>query len=439
LHKSILIRHFLAAFLFALFAGTLMACSEDAQESPADHGTPSIESTGQHGETKRAPLQGSKDRPRGMWVLCEGSQRVLEHPERFPELLRDAQALGVSDLFVQVYRGGRAWFHSSTADEQPYRDILERTGKDSFADLIEQAHAAGLRVHAWVNVLSLANNRDAPIVAELGKEVVSVDRHGRSILDYPGLELPEAPLMRMGTPAVWLDPAAPEVVRWLERTFKELVLGYPTLDGLHFDYIRYPDVLPFSPGSSFQVGMDFGYALATRQRFAHETGLTAPFGDRVGSPTRWDAWRRDQLSALVARLGKGARAAQPDLLLSAAVIAYPARAYLSMYQDWRRWLDDGLLDFAVPMLYTLDDRLLRYESASDANGVGGDRVWIGLGTWLFGKSPERAVAQIEIVREAGAYGDALFSWDSIAERPKLRDALAEAVRREDQTTRAAGR
>jgi len=141
----------------------------------------------------------------------------------------------------------------------------------------------------------------------------------------------------------------------------------------------------------------------------------------------------------VADLGKSARAAKPDLLLSAAVIAYPARAYLSMYQDWRRWLDEGLLDFAVPMLYTLDDRLLRYEASSGAHGVGGDRVWIGLGIWLFGTSPERAVAQIEIVREAGAHGDALFSWDSIAEKPRLRDALAKAVRKAGQKVGATGR
>jgi uncharacterized lipoprotein YddW (UPF0748 family) len=95
-----------------------------------------------------------------------------------------------------------------------------------------------------------------------------------------------------------------------------------------------------------------------------------------------------------------------------------------MYQDWRGWLDDELLDFAVPMLYTLDDRLLRYEAAAYAGGVGGDRVWIGLGTWLFAKNPQRAIDQIEMVRDSGGYGDALFSWDSIADHPELRDALA---------------
>ena len=65
---------------------------------------------------------------RGMWVLCQGSQRVLEHPDRIPMLIDDALALGVTDLFVQVYRGGRAWFDSSLADPSPYKKIVDAHG-----------------------------------------------------------------------------------------------------------------------------------------------------------------------------------------------------------------------------------------------------------------------------------------------------------------------
>jgi len=341
--------------------------------------------------------------------------------------LADAQALGVTDLFVQVYRGGRAWFNSSKADAAPYLAIQEQTGRDTLAELIAAAQAEGLRVHAWVNVLSLAGNKNSTLLKELGPDAIAVDRKGRSVLSYPKLELPEYPLLRMGTPAVWIDPAAPGVARWFASTFQELILGYPELDGIHFDYIRYPDVLPFAPGSRFGVGMDFGYGLATRQRFHEETGLEAPFQDKPGSANRWDQWRRDQLTALIREVRDAAAVARPDLLFSAAVLAYPERAYLSMFQDWRGWLDEGLLDFAVPMLYTLDDRLLRYEAAAYAGGIGGDRVWIGLGTWLFAKNPARALRQIETAREVGAHGDALFSWDSIADSPEFRAALARGL------------
>jgi hypothetical protein len=57
--------------------------------------------------------------------------------------------------------------------------------------------------------------------------------------------------------------------------------------------------------------------------------------------------------------------------------------------------------------------------------VAGDpeRVWIGVGAWLYAKRPEGAVAQLRLAREAGAGGDALFSWDAIADTPGLRAAL----------------
>ena len=109
-----------------------------------------------------------RPRPRALWVLAEGSQRVLENAEKVPTLVSEARALGASDLFVQVYRGGRAWYDAGLADARPFRNAREHAGVDLLADLIERAHAAGLRVHAWVNVLSLSQNRDAPLLAQLG-------------------------------------------------------------------------------------------------------------------------------------------------------------------------------------------------------------------------------------------------------------------------------
>jgi hypothetical protein len=99
------------------------------------------------------------------------------------------------------------------------------------------------------------------------------------------------------------------------------------------------------------------------------------------------------VTEVVLRVASAARAARPGLELSAAVWAYADRAYLSLYQDWRGWLDDGVLDFAVPMAYTRDDRLLRQMARAAIGGVGGPRVWLGLGAWLFAGEPARARAQ----------------------------------------------
>ena len=168
--------------------------------------------------------------PRGLWVLCQGSQRVLDDATRIPRLIEQAQALGATDLFVQVYRGGRAWFDSSLADAGPWQKAVEASGGvDPLASLLEQANAAGLRVHAWVNVLNLATNARAPIIDALGRGAVLVDQAGRSVLDYPDYDIPspDRAYYRMGTPGIWLDPAAPGVAARLTETFRRAAGALP--------------------------------------------------------------------------------------------------------------------------------------------------------------------------------------------------------------------
>ena len=74
---------------------------------------------------------------------------------------------------------------TTLADPAPYEKLRAATGRDTLLELLAAAHAAGLRVHAWVNVLSLANRRDGPLLRDLGPGAVLVDQAGRSILDYP--------------------------------------------------------------------------------------------------------------------------------------------------------------------------------------------------------------------------------------------------------------
>ena len=377
--------------------------------------------------TAAAPAAEASPR-HALWVLAEGHVRVLDAPERVPILIEHARALSATDLFVQVYRGGRAWYDASLADPAPYRRVVDASGHDTLADLLTAAHEAGLKVHAWVNVLSLSKNREAPILTDLGLDVVHVDRHGRSLLDYPDFEIPQPDrrTLRMGTPGLYLDPGAPGLAPHLAAVYAELLQRYPGLDGLHLDYIRYPDVLPTAPGSRFGVGLDFGYGAPTRARFQAETGLEAPFGDVTRHAGTWDRWRRDRVREVVALIASEARAARPGIEISAAVWTYSDRAYLSMGQDWRGWLEDGLIDLAVPMSYTVDDRLLRYHAEHFANLRQQPRIIMGLGAWLFANDPARALEQMAIARRAGITHLSLFSYDSIVASDALFQTLTGA-------------
>ena len=54
------------------------------------------------------------------------------------------------------------------------------------------------------------------------------------------------------------------------------------------------------------------------------------------------------------------------------------------------------------MAYTRDDRLLRYQAHALHGGVGGERVWLGLGSWLVRDEPARMREQIALAREVDA-------------------------------------
>jgi uncharacterized lipoprotein YddW (UPF0748 family) len=430
---------FVLAGLGLLLASALLACAPDEWQPGPDPGAaPSVavQVTGGGLTALREPIPAAPppSHARGLWILAEGSVRVLDDPDRLSRLLERAQRLGVTDLFVQVYRGGRAFYPAGPGVERaPAVDDLAARGIDPLGTLIAGAHARGMAVHAWVNVLSLSTRRDAQMLQDLGPGAILVDRLGRSILDYPELDVPEPDrrFYRMGTRGIYLDPAVPRVRDRLVSTFRDLLERYPSLDGLHLDYIRHPGVLPFSPGSRFGVGLEFGYGAETRARYRAETGNPDPIegapAGTVRGATAWDDWRRHQVTTLVEEISAASHRLSPELVVSAAVIPYIDRAYLSLAQDWKGWLESGALDRAMPMVYTLDDRLLRYQLETFAGWSQADRIWPGLGVWLFEKHPERAVAQLAILRSHRFSGEILFSDDALSGAPLLLEALVETA------------
>jgi uncharacterized lipoprotein YddW (UPF0748 family) len=394
--------------LFHLSLVALLVCACSREERPAE---PVVSEEAEAPAAVEPPAL-------GLWVLAEGSERVLESPEKIVQLIERADALGATDLFVQVHRGGRSWFPSTHADDTPWRAMRAKNpdGPDPLNDLITRAHARGMRVHAWFNCLSLAQNRDATIVKTIGREAIMVDSQGRSLLDYPGGNVPppQRAYLELETPGLWLDPAVPRVVDELAATVDDLVRSAPDLDGLHLDYIRYPFTLPMTPGSRFPLGLGFGFGESSRARFEAQSATAFTPGDA------WDAFRRAQVGTLVGAL----HARIPETWrMSVAAMAYADRGYLTALQDWRGWLDDGTIDFAVAMAYTRDDRLLRYQIHAFRGGVGGARVWLGLGSWLFAAEPARVLEQIALAREVSPPGIVLFSYDALAAKPESFEAL----------------
>jgi uncharacterized lipoprotein YddW (UPF0748 family) len=371
---------------------------------------------------------------RALWVDCEGQNGTLRSKAKMVEMLDEAKRIGCTDVFVQVYRGNRAWFRSEKADTTPWREIKSSEGIDCLAFLIAQAHERGLKLHAWFNVFRITTNTEAPMLKELGRTIAIMDNHGRSVLDYKDFHVPDPAGLyyELSDETLMLDPGNPKVHDYQLGVIREVLENYPGLDGVHLDFIRYPSVLPFPPGSRFSGVLDFGYNPAALDRFKAETGLNARTMERDrANCQKWDDFRRENVTRFVRSVRQtiDEAAASSDsgkrVQLSAAAVAFADRAYLSFFQDWRGWCEAGLVDFVVTMNYTTDRRLARYSSRAAATVAGKAPAYVGLEAFIEPVEADAVLAQIADALEAGAAGLCLFSYDTIrVQCPALFDKLA---------------
>ena len=122
------------------------------------------------------------------------------------------------------------------------------------------------------------------------------------------------------------------------------------------------------------------------------------------------------------------KAFRPRAVLSAAVLPWTERAYLAAFQDWRGWLQEGILDKAVVMNYTRDltlsSRISKSISAAktffpERRKRGRQLIIIGLGAWLFVSNPQDLWKEWNEAYRAGADGVAFFSYDQMVEKGDL--------------------
>jgi uncharacterized lipoprotein YddW (UPF0748 family) len=136
-----------------------------------------------------------------------------------------------------------------------------------------------------------------------------------------------------------------------------------------------------------------------------------PLAATDAHPDRFAEFQRAQITLLVQRIYREVKKRRPRVLVSAAVFANDENAYTRRFQDWRRWLQMGILDVACPMAYSTDTAVFRKQievAAATAHGAG-RRVWAGIGAYRI--PVESTVEKIGAARQLNADGIILFSYD----------------------------
>ncbi len=146
---------------------------------------------------------------------------------------------------------------------------------------------------------------------------------------------------------VSVNPCLPEVRHYLVEVMRDLVGRY-SIDGLHLDYMRFPNEAPAIPEGS---GIDYPRDKQTLSLFRGETGHT-PDED----PAAWEAWRTECVTNLLRDIRRTVRQTRPSVELSCAVGPVPEKA-LHHFQDVKTWLADDLVDVVYPMNYTRDPKV----------------------------------------------------------------------------------
>jgi uncharacterized lipoprotein YddW (UPF0748 family) len=354
----------------------------------------------------------------GLWVESEGKNQPFKTADNFREYLDYTGRYGFTDLYCQVYRGGRSWFPSMVADDDPYRDSLKQ-GFDPLSDTIRVAHQRGQKVHAWVNVLRAAQNKNAPIIKVAGTESVLTDNHGHSVLDYDDQGGPPGAIshyFQLETPAYWLDPSSEAVRTNLLETFRDLLMRYPTLDGIHMDMIRYSFAMKKLRGGGFGAGLHYSYSQPSMEKFYRFFSRHLDKDGNIEMPTEsdWANWRRQQVTEVVTEVRKLAKSINPKIEVSAAVLAWPDRAFQHSFQDWGKWISEGLVDSLILMSYTRSTSTVRQHTKHGLKlAKNGRQILMGLGSWLMLNHPETHNDQIRNARIDGANGVVLFSYSNL--------------------------
>lgn len=372
---------------------------------------------------------------RGLWVL----RSSLTTPQAITTLVRAAAASGFNTLFVQVRGRGEAYYDSAI-DPRASDLAAQPSGFDPLQEIITAAHGAGLRVHAWVNVNLVASASQLPqdrthviyrhpewlmVPRAVAQSLKGVDGHSPA---YSGKISRWTRLQNDRVEGLYVSPIVPDAAEYTVSVVAELASRY-AVDGVHLDYIRYPNAdFDYSRYAIAEFRSEIAPTLPAPVRAAIEKQAAVdPFAYPDTLPEEWAQYRRARLSSLAMRLKSAVKRARPAALVSAAVVPDPDEAATGRLQDWRTWVDSGILDAICPMAYTTDATLFA-QQISAARAIAGDRgVWAGIGAWRL--SPAQTIEHIGLARKAGAAGLVLFSYDSLTGPSQVRgDYLDEVAR-----------
>lgn len=248
----------------------------------------------------------------------------------------------ISQRTVKNWAWVRINKNKSVEEYRKYFDVMKECGIagvmfESYDEPVYKAcKEAGLEAHYWKWTMNRGE------VLKTHPEWFAVNRKGESSFDKPAY----VNYYR------FLCPNHEGVAEYLATDYVK-ISKLPYVDGVHLDYVRFPDViLPVGLWKNYNIEQtsehpeyDYCYCDVCRKMFKQKTGVDPMELKFPMQSQSWINFRLDAISRVVDKITKAVKADGGNI--SAAVFPGPSMAKSMVRQDWGNWH----LDAYFPMIY----------------------------------------------------------------------------------------
>ena len=284
-------------------------------------------------------------------------------------VLDSLQTININTILLQTRVRGDVIYPSEI---EPFASVFtgrhgERPDYDPLAFAIEECHKRGMQLHAWLVTIPLG-------------DVAYVQGHGKHSL--PSRKPSQCTKFKG---AWYMEPSHPATAEYLAHLVEEIVTKYD-IDGIHFDYIRYPEGNSNYPDQAMYNKNRRGLSKAN--------------------------WRRENITRLMSTIYDKVKSIKPWVCVSAATLgkhndvsrysSYGWNAYHTVHQEAQEWMRTGIVDAIFPMLYYAGNHFYPFVCDWGEHAYG-RHVVAGLGTYQLHPEEknwelEEVMRQLHVVR-----------------------------------------
>lgn len=279
------------------------------------------------------------------------------------DILDRLRAANVNTVLLQTRVRGTVIYPSAF---EPWDGCLsgipgQSPGYDALQFAIDECHKRGMELHAWI------------VAIPVGQWNAAGCKRLRST---------RSELLRKIDGEGYLNPERKETADYLASLCREVVSGYD-VDGIHLDYIRYPETWQIKVGRS--------------EGRRYITAIVRKVHDAVKSLKPW-------VKMSCSPVGKF-----DDL---SRYSSHGWNAYTRVCQDAQGWLRDGLMDELFPMMYFKDNQFYPFALDWQENSYG--RIVVpGLGVYMLSPKEKNwdadvILRELHVLRRMGRMGHAYF-------------------------------